>query len=111
MGVPHGQVIAPSDRRAGRAPPARQAEACPTRHQAEPYATYSNLMPERSATGLGYLRLMASNSSRKTCETARLRNHLRFAGITYQGAHSVLHWRSISWYASIYWSQYSRSLR
>src|SRR5262249_2626974 len=60
------------------------------------FEVYSKLMPERSAAGLGYLSFIASSSSHRIWETARLRNHFRLAGITYQGACFLLHLRSIS---------------
>ncbi len=44
-----------------------------------------------SKSGFGQRSGICSSSWRRICETAKSRNHLRSAGITYQGACSVLH--------------------
>src|SRR5690349_8682733 len=64
-------------------------------------ACYSNSMPSRSVAALGYFKSILSSVSTRISATARLRNQFLLEGITYQGAKSVLHFRSMSLYAAM----------
>ena len=57
---------------------------------------HSTLKSLGSQSGLGCCGFMASKVSRTTPAMAALRAHLRSAGMTYQGAHVVEHFSSIT---------------
>src|SRR5262249_26511201 len=72
-------------------------------------AWYLRRMSAMSTRVGGSLRPISSIVSAMTCDIARLRNHLWFAGMMYQGARFVLVAAMASSYASTYCGHSSRS--
>jgi hypothetical protein len=60
------------------------------------FITYFIVRLEKSISGSGNFNFILSSLSMMISATAQLRIHFRFAGITYHGAHEVLHLVSAS---------------